>query len=96
MQRSSRSIGGLAAALAKAQVELVNPEKSLIGSIFPDNPAGAERIFRYTPLSVGLDSVRKTLGQHEIAVMQTTAIDASTGVIDLTTVLAHASGEWMR
>jgi len=33
MQRSSPSIAALAAALAKAQMELVNPEKSLTGSI---------------------------------------------------------------
>ena len=31
MQRSSESIGSLAAALAKAQGELTNPEKSLVG-----------------------------------------------------------------
>jgi hypothetical protein len=95
MQRSSSSIGGLAAALAKAQAELVNPEKSLVGSIHPDGPAGAERIFRYAPLSAGLDIVRKALGQHEIAVVQTTAIDHNAGIVNLTTVLAHASGEWI-
>jgi len=38
--------------------------------------------------------VRKTLGQHEIATVQTTAIDEA-GLIRLTTVLAHSSGEWM-
>lgn len=95
MQRSSSSIGGLAAALAKAQADLVNPEKSLVGSIFPAGPGAAERVFRYASLSAGLDIVRKTLGAHEIAVVQTTAIDASAGVINLTTVLAHASGEWI-
>ena len=95
MQRSSSSIGGLAAALAKAQVELVNPEKSLLGSIHPDGPSGAERIFRYAPLSAGLDIVRKTLGQHDIAVVQTTAFDQTAGIVNLTTVLAHASGEWI-
>ena len=95
MQRSSSSIGGLAAALAKAQAELVNPEKSLVGSIHPDGPAGVERIFRYAPLSAGLDIVRKALGQHEIAVVQTTAIDQAAGIVNLTTVLAHASGEWI-
>ena len=33
MHRSSQSIGNLAAALAKAQIELVNPEKSLTATI---------------------------------------------------------------
>ena len=33
MQHASPSIGALAAALAKAQAELVNPEKSLIATI---------------------------------------------------------------
>ena len=95
MQRSSSSIGGLAAALAKAQAELVNPEKSLIGSVSPNSRGGTERLFRYAPLSAGLDIVRKTLGQHEIAVVQTTAFDATAGMINLTTILAHASGEWI-
>ena len=95
MQRSSSSIGGLAAALAKAQTELVNPEKSLIGSIYSNDTAGAERMFRYASLSAGLDIVRKTLGQHDIAVVQTTAVDHTAGIVNLTTVLAHASGEWI-
>ncbi len=95
MQRSSGSIGTLAAALAKAQSELVNPEKSLVATIRSDGPSGAERAFRYAPLSSGLDIVRKTLGQHEIATMQTTAIDQTAGTVNLTTILAHASGEWI-
>jgi ERF superfamily len=95
MQRSSNSIASLAAALAKAQGELVNPEKSLVATIRADGPAGAERSFRYAPLSSGLDIVRKTLGQHEIATVQTTAIDRSAGIVNLTTVLAHSSGEWI-
>ena len=95
MQRSSQSIASLAAALAKAQAELVNPEKSLVATIRSDGPRGAEQTFRYAPLSSGLDIVRKTLGQHEIATVQTTAIDQSAGIVNLTTVLAHASGEWI-
>ena len=93
MQRSSESIASLAAALAKAQVELVNPEKSLAATIRSDG--GAEQTFRYAPLSSGLDIVRKTLGQHEIATVQTTSVDQTAGTINLTTVLAHASGEWI-
>jgi hypothetical protein len=39
--------------------------------------------------------VRKTLGRHEIATIQTTAVDPLAGTINLTTMLAHASGEWI-
>ena len=94
MHRSSESIGTIAAALAKAQVELTNPEKSLVGTIPGMTPKG-DRNFRYAPLSTGLDLVRKGLGRHEIATVQTTAIDESAGLVRLTTVLAHSSGEWV-
>jgi hypothetical protein len=50
---------------------------------------------RYASLASGLDIVRKSLGQHEIATVQTTAIDKESGQIRLTTLLAHASGEWI-
>jgi hypothetical protein len=95
VQRSSETIGAIAAALAKAQAQLVNPEKSLVGTILSDPRSGAERSFRYAPLSSGLDIVRKTLNQHEIATVQTTGIDESAGIVRLSTVLAHASGEWI-
>jgi ERF superfamily len=95
MRRSSESVAALASALAKAQAELVNPEKSLTATITAVRPGERERTFRYAPLSSGLDIVRKTLGQHEIATMQTTAIDQASGLVNLTTVLAHASGEWI-
>jgi ERF superfamily len=93
MQRSSESIASLAAALAKAQVELVNPEKSLTATI--QSTGRADQTFRYAPLSSGLDIVRKTLGQHEIATVQTTSVDQTAGTVNLTTMLAHASGEWI-
>jgi ERF superfamily len=95
MHRSSESVAALAAALAKAQAELVNPEKSLTARICTGRPGERERSFRYAPLSSGLDIVRKTLGQHEIATVQTTAIDQAAGIVNLTTMLAHASGEWI-
>src|SRR5947207_6179623 len=95
MQRSSPSIAALATALAKAQIELTNPEKSLIGEIEPRRGEGGARQFRYAPLSSGLEIVRKTLGRHEIATVQTTAIDQAVGIVNLTTVLAHSSGEWI-
>jgi len=95
VNRSSENIGTIAAALAKAQAQLVNPEKSFVATIRSEGPRGVERTFRYAPLSSGLDIVRKTLSQHEIATVQTTSIDETAGIVRLSTVMAHASGEWI-
>jgi hypothetical protein len=93
VQRSSESIGAIAAALAKAQAELTNPEKSLIATIRASHPRENDQTFRYAALSSGLDIVRKALGSHEIATVQATAVDQETGFVGLTTTLAHSSGE---
>src|ERR1700692_423961 len=95
MHRSSESIGAIAAALAKAQGELTNPKKPLTATIRSPFPPEGDRTFRYASLASGLDIVRKSLGQHEIATIQTTRIDESAGQIRLTTLLMHASGEWI-
>ncbi len=95
MHRSSESFAALTAALAKAQAKLVNPEKSLTATIRSGRPGETQRTFRYAPLSSGLEIVRKTLSEQEIAVIQTTAIDQATQMLNLTTLLAHASGEWI-
>src|SRR5215217_7165249 len=95
MHRSSESIGAIATALARAQAELINPEKSLLGIIRSPLPSQEDRTFRYAPLSSGLDIVRKILGKHEIATIQTTSMDEKAGLVRLCTVLAHASGEWI-
>ena len=95
MHRASESISAIATALAKAQVELANPEKSLTATIAVPGQRGGDRTFRYAPLSSGLDIVRKSLGRHEIATVQTTAIDTEAGLVRLTTMLAHSSGEWI-
>jgi ERF superfamily len=95
MQRSSETIGAIASALAKAQSELTNPEKSLVATIRSPFPREGDRTFRYASLSSGLDIVRKILGKHEIATVQTTSIDNDARLIRLTTVLAHSSGEWV-
>src|SRR5262249_18115615 len=93
VQRCSETIGTIAAALAKAQAQLVNPEKSLVGTIRSDGPTAAERSFRYAPLSSGLDIVRKTLSQYEIAMVQTTSIDETVGIVLLIPLLPHSSPE---
>jgi ERF superfamily len=95
MQHSSESIAAIAGALAKAQSELTNPEKSLVATIRSPFPREGDKTFRYASLSSGLEIVRKALGKHEIAIVQTTGIDRDVGLVCLTTVLAHSSGEWV-
>ena len=92
MHRSSDAIGNISAALAKAQAELTNPEKSLVATIRSPFPRERDRAFRYAPLSSGLDIIRKSLGRHEIATIQSTDIDREAGLLRLTTVLANSSG----
>lgn len=92
MRRSSDSVAAIAGALAKAQGELVNPEKTLTASVRAPN---GERTFRYAPLSSGLDIIRKCLGKYEIAIVQSTSVDHNTRVVKLATILAHSSGEWL-
>jgi ERF superfamily protein len=95
MHQSSEKIGAIAAALARAQVNLTNPEKSLTAVIHSPFPRENDRIFRYASLASGLDIIRKTLSQQEIATVQTTRIESITGQVRLTTLLAHSSGEWI-
>ena len=67
----------------------------MIATIKSPFPREGDRTFRYASLASGLDIVRNSLSQHEIATIQTTAIDQDSGQIRLTTLLAHASGEWI-
>src|SRR4030081_3724933 len=94
MHRSSESVAAIATALAKAQTELSNPEKAMVGTVY-NNRSESPQTFRYASLSSGLDIVRKTLGGQQIAVAQTTNIDRPSGAVNLTTVLMHTSGEWI-
>jgi hypothetical protein len=94
MHRSSESVAAIATALAKAQTELSNPEKAMVGTVYNVRSDGPQS-FRYASLSSGLDIVRKTLGGQQIAIAQTTDIDRASGAINLTTVLMHTSGEWI-
>src|ERR1700680_3781011 len=94
MHRSSESVAAIATALAKAQTELSNPEKAMVGPVY-NNRSDIPQSFRYASLSSGLDIIRKTLGSQQIAVAQTTDIDRAGGTVNLTTVLLHTSGEWI-
>jgi hypothetical protein len=94
MHRSSESVAAIATALAKAQIELSNPEKAMVGTVY-NSRSESPQSFRYASLSSGLDIVRKALGGHQIAIAQTTDIDRAGGTLNLTTVLLHTSGEWI-
>src|SRR4030088_1576748 len=94
MHRSSESVAAIATALAKAQTELSNPEKAMVGTVY-NNRSDSPQSFRYASLSSGLDIIRKTLGSQQIAIAQTTDIDRANGMVNLTTVLLHTSGEWI-
>src|ERR1700733_6416760 len=94
MHRSSENVAAIATALAKAQTELSNPEKALIGTIY-NNRSDTPQSFRYASLSSGLDIIRKTLGGQQIAVAQTTHIDRTNNMVNLNTILLHTSGEWI-
>src|SRR3979490_1074721 len=94
MHRSSESVAAIATALAKAQTELSNPEKAMVGTVY-NNRSDSPQSFRYASLSSGLDIIRKPLGSQQIAIAQTTDIDRANGMVNLTTVLLHTSGEWI-
>src|SRR6202051_4536661 len=94
MHRCSENVAAIATALAKAQTELSNPEKAMVGTVY-NNRSDSPQSFRYASLSSGLDIIRKTLGGQQIALAQTTDIDRANGTVNLTTVLLHTSGEWI-
>src|SRR5665811_140425 len=94
MHRCSEIVAAIATALAKAQTELSNPGKAMVGTVY-NARSDSPQSFRYASLSSGLDIVRKTLGGQQIAIAQTTDIDRANGMVNLTTILLHTSGEWI-
>ncbi|MHC4047732.1 DUF968 domain-containing protein [Bradyrhizobium sp. 23AC] len=95
MYQSSQSINQVAAALARAQAELENPEKLLTATLPGPFPNGECHSFRYASLARGLEIARKSLSKQEIATVQATALEPESGLIRLTTALLHSSGEWI-
>lgn len=95
MHQCSETIGSIAAALARAQSELSNPEKTQTATVRVSSPREGTRSFRYASLASGLDIVRKALSRQEIATVQATYVDAPSAQLRLTTLLAHSSGEWL-
>src|SRR5260370_10298324 len=71
MHRSSESVAAIATALAKAQTELSNPEKVMVGTVY-NTRSDSPQSFRYASLASGFDIIRKTLRNQQIAVAQPT------------------------
>lgn len=83
--QTSENIGLIAAALAKAQQEIRNPALDSVNPHFRN---------RYASLAAHLDAVREPLGKHGIAMVQ--GMETGEGTVRVTTMLAHASGEWIK
>lgn len=81
---TSENISDLAAALAKAQGEIQNPERNRVNSHFKNS---------YADLAGGLDTIRPTLAKHGLAVVQMTRADGD--MVFLHSRLLHASGQWI-
>ena len=79
----------------RRRAELTNPEKSLTATMRPDGPGAAERSFRYAPLSSGLDIVRKPWASMRLPPCKPRPSTRTAGLLRLTTVLAHSSGDWV-
>lgn len=82
---TSETIGAIAAALAKAHLEIDNPELDGVNPHFKS---------RFSTLAAVLNAVRKPLAKQGIALLQSVAIAENR--VAVTTSLIHASGEWMR
>jgi len=80
----SPTIGALATALAKANLQLSNPTFDKRNSHFNNG---------YASLAAVLNAIRKPLAEHGLSLVQT--ISTEPGHVTITTSLLHASGEWL-
>tara|TARA_R110000751_G_scaffold187299_1_gene293605 strand:- start:5365 stop:6006 length:642 start_codon:yes stop_codon:yes gene_type:complete len=83
--KTSESINEIATALAKAQGEIQNPAKD------KDNPFFKSK---YADLAEVLNVIRPAFSSNGLAIVQT-PFTAEGGNIGVTTMIVHASGQWM-
>lgn len=95
MQQFSEKIGAIAAALARAQAELMNHGTILTAQVKLASSWEKRRNMRNVSMVADLNKVRKALNRQEIATIQSPLVENGTGKIHLTTLLAHVSGEWI-
>ena len=96
MHRSSESFAALAAPSPKRRRDLVNPEKSLTATIRPDGAGESGTHFSLcASLQRSRDRSQDAKRSTKLPSIQTTAIDQASRMFNLTTLLAHSSGEWI-
>ena len=79
-------------ALAKAQSEITDPEKSATADV--TMKSGGKYQFQYATLEDGLKIIRPVLSKHNLAFIQTTRLHGD--LLLLITRVMHSSGEWVQ
>lgn len=92
MPQSSEHIAVIIGALARVQTALMKSYYPVSSRAYSETLSDNQSSDRRAP---DYDAVRRAFSQHGIAIIQTTRTDQTTGRMYLTTLLAHASGEWM-
>lgn len=82
---TSESIASLAGALAKAQAEIESAAKDRVNPHFKS---------KYATLASVWEACRSALSKNGVSVIQSPMADGN--IVTVTTLLAHASGEWAR
>jgi len=82
----SASIGSLAAALAKAHKQFQPIIKGEVNPFFKS---------KYADLATVIEATKAGLSDNGIAVLQLPAFTRSEGMVEIKTILAHSSGEWI-
>lgn len=86
MMQRSQNIGQLAAALAKAQGEIRHAVKDSANPFYHS---------KYADLAACWDAIRHPFSKNGLAIVQSTRTLIAEKVVEIETLLAHASGEWV-
>lgn len=86
MIETSEQLNELSAALAKAQGEMSGAKKDAANPFFKS---------KYADLASVWEACREALSKNGLAVVQTAAADEA-ATVHITTMLVHASGQWIR
>lgn len=93
MKKSPEGIDQIAAALAAAQGAMTNPKKDR-GAGGEGKGGGGGKSWRYATLDALIDAARAALSANGISFTQAPEVNAD-GQIVVTTLLMHASGQWL-